>query len=154
MGKELLNSDKELLLKDLCARLPYGVKAVLKQTNCHNSTKHEVNEKDVYSFRTGRPLEEDYGQHDYYKVIVTDIKPYLFPMSSMTVEQRCKVQNLLPNNCDISFKNQKITFHNEEGSIQLDKLEKLFNFFNLYHIDYRGLIPMGLAIDATGLNIY
>ena len=26
MKKELLNSDKELLLKDLCARLPYGVK--------------------------------------------------------------------------------------------------------------------------------
>lgn len=125
---------KELLLKDLCARLPYGLKAVLKQTNCHNSTKHKVSEKDIYSFRTGKPLEEDYGQHDYYKVIVTDIKPYLFPLSSMNNEQR--------------------TSHNFLKHSAHANPIKLIDWYNKNHFDYRGLIPMGLANDATNLNIY
>ena len=130
--------DKELLLKDLCARLPYGVKAVLKQTNCHNSTKHKVSEKDIYSFSTGRPLEEDYGQHDYYKVIVTDIKPYLFPFSSMTEEQQKEWKSLM-------IKDQfGILYYTVES----------YDYLYKNHIDIRGLIPMGLALDATGLNIY
>lgn len=129
--------EKELLLKDLCARLPYGVKAVLKQTNCHNSTKHKVSEKDIYSFSTGRPLEEDYGQHDYYKVIVTDIKPYLFPFSSMTTKQKAELSMLVVGVEDI-FKSFLIEVE----------------FYHKHHLDYRGLIPMGLAVDATGLNIY
>ena len=101
------------------------------------------------------PFAVMYGDSDKLEDIldITNIKPYLFPLSSMILEQRCKVQDLLPNNCDISFKNQKITFYNE-GNIQLEQLKKIFNFFNLYHIDYRGLIEKGLAIDATGLNIY
>jgi hypothetical protein len=129
--------DKDLLLKDLCARLPYGVKAVLKRTNCHKSTKHKVNEKDIYSFRTGKPLEEDYGQHDYYKVIVTDIKPYLFPLSSMTKEQKAELAMLVVGVVD-SFKSFMIEVE----------------FYHKHHIDYIGLIEKGLAIDATGLNIY
>lgn len=128
---------KDLLLRDLCARLQYGVKAVLKQTNCHDSTKHKVNEKDIYSFRTGKPLEDDYGQHDYYKVIVTDIKPYLFPLSSMTPKQKAELSILVED---------------EEGLFKLFLIE--VEFYHKHHIDYRGLIPKGLAIDATGLNIY
>lgn len=142
--------EKEILLKDLCGRLSYGVKC-----------SFWVND-DVYEITGINPTccgaSEIQATHIKSSINgdfrLNNCKPYLFPMSSMTVEQRCKVQNLLPNKCDISFKNQKITFYNEGESIELDKLEKLFNFFNLYHIDYRGLIPMGLAIDATGKNIY
>ena len=68
----MTQEQKDLLLKDLCGRLPYGVKAVLTRTNCRDSV-NKVSEKDIYSFRTGRPLEEDHGQHDYYRVVVTDI---------------------------------------------------------------------------------
>ena len=131
--------NKDLLIRDLCARLPYGVKAVLKRTNCHNSSKHKVNEKDIYSFRTGKPLEEDYGQHDYYKVVVTDIKPYLFPLSSMTDEQYKVYHELIGG----MF-----------GTSVLINFEVLTDFFHANHFDYRGLIKKGLAIDATGLNIY
>ena len=134
----MIQAEKYLLLKDLCARLPYGVKG-----NYQNSDD-ELLRKVTIMYRY---LEPD------GLVMTGDIKPYLFPLSSMTVEQRCKVQNLLPNNCEISFKNQKITFY-DEGNIQLEQLEKIFNFFNLFHFDYRGLIEKGLAIDATGLNIY
>jgi hypothetical protein len=134
----MTQEQKDLLLKDLCARLPYGVKG------CYQNSDDELLRKVTIMYR--------YLEHGGM-VMTGDIKPYLIPLSSMTVEQRCKVQNLLPNHCDISFKNQKITFY-DEGNIQLEQLEKVFNFFNMHHIDYRGLIPMDLAIDATGLNIY
>ena len=130
-----MTKEKELLLQDLSARLPYGVKVKFNNINILSLGTHT---------RVG----------EYVTDVIEPCQPYLFPLSSMTVEQRCKVQNLLPDNCDISFKNQKITFYDEGGSIQLDKLEKLFNFFDLWHIDYRGLIQMGLAIDATDKNIY
>jgi hypothetical protein len=40
------------------------------------------------------------------------------------------------------------------GTSAIINFEALEDFFNKNHIDYRGLIPMGLAIDATGKNIY
>ena len=61
------------------------------------------------------------------------IKPYLFPISSMTEEQKLEYYGTFSLSGDIS------------GSI---------DFYNKHHLDYRGLIPMGLAIDATGKNIY
>lgn len=160
--------EKDLLLKDICGRLPYGVKAVLKRTNCHNSTKHKVNEKDIYSFRTGKPLEEDYGQHDYYKVIVTDIKPYLFPLSNITEEQK---KDLLLT--VVGKEGLKLFSVTKDGIVSNDKSEQsLYNFsfnnvefsnetteayidwLNKNHFDYRGLIEKSLALDASGLNIY
>ena len=135
----MTQEDKDLLLKDLCSRVPYRVK-------CKYDDRLIVNTLSVDFF-----WEKIEGYERYVnctrKYDIENIKPYLFPLSSMTVEQMCKVQNLLPDNCDISFKNQKITFY-DEGNIQLEQLEKVFNFFNMHHIDYRGLIPMGLANDA------
>lgn len=66
---------------------------------------------------------------------VSKIKPYLFPlsMSSMTEEQK---EDMVKSSCGI-------------GS---DK--NVFDWYNKNHFDYRWLIPMGLAKDATGLNIY
>jgi hypothetical protein len=135
----MTQEEKDLLLKDLCGRLPYGVKI-------------SVNNK--VEILDGIGVLDNVAEYGSFLASdIEEVKPYLFPLSSMTTEQMWKVQNLLPNNCEISFKNQKITFY-DEGNIQLEQLEKVFNFFNLFHIDYRGLIEKGLAIDATGLNIY
>lgn len=127
--------DKELLLRDLCARLPY--KVIVEFISYEGDTSPwfgKLSCKDLDCFI-----------HD---VEYIEIKPYLRPLSSMSVEHRCKVQNLLPDNCEISFKNQKITFYGECNNIQLEQLEKVFNFFNLFHFDYRGLIEKGLALEA------
>jgi len=64
--------DKELLLKDLCARLPYKCKykASKKITHWHKLT---LNTRTI-----------DKIIDDYYD----EIKPYLRPMSSMTEEER------------------------------------------------------------------
>lgn len=118
---------KELLLKDLCARLPYGIKFLRESWNYEWDQELSVIEvledidKDGYINRT--------------KVYnVEDIKPYLFPLSSMTEEQQLDLTKFVANG--INGKNI------------------LYDWYNKNHFDYRGLIPMGLAIDATGLNIY
>lgn len=133
----------ELLLKDLGARLPYGVK----------SEYHYIQD-----IENGKIIDiNSFGRVniDGHIKDICDIKPYLFPLSSMTGEQIWKAQNLLPDKCEISFENSEIRFYGEDcHKIKLEQLEKLFNLFNMWHLDYRGLIPMGLAIDATGLNIY
>jgi hypothetical protein len=71
-----------------------------------------------------------------------EVKPYLFPLSSMTEEQKREF--------DISMDMGYAAAYNAE----INCANRMIDFFNKYHLDYRGLIPMGLAIDATGLNIY
>lgn len=128
----MIQENRELLLKDLCSRLPYGV--IVKDRNgIHKLTNGNTEFTDL--LYNGK----------------CNIKPYLFPLSSMTLEQRCKVSYIIP---EISIAKQKIIFYDNGGSVKLEQLDKLFNFFNLHHIDYRGLIEKGLANDATGLNIY
>lgn len=73
----------------------------------------------------------------YCSAVIEDFTPYLFPLSGMTPKQKAELSMLVVGVGDI-FK----TF--------LIEVE----FYHKHHIDYRGLIPMGLAIDATGLNIY
>lgn len=80
--------------------------------------------------------ELDWKEFDGF-VGVEYCKPYLFPMSSMTEEQSIEYINLCERLCPAS------TYSME-----------MIDWFHKNHFDYRGLIPMGLAIDATGLNIY
>ena len=86
----------------------------------------------VYSERFA--VEVLVGYYDY------EIKPYLFPLSSMTEEQTEELIKLI--NTDQN--------DNNEFMRSLCRIE----FYHKNHFDYRGLIEKGLAIDATGLNIY
>ena len=123
----MTQENKELLFKDLCARLPYGVKFLRESWNFEWDQELSVIEvledidKDGYINRT--------------KVYnVEDIKPYLFPLSSMTEEQEKEWLYTLSSDYHITY--------------------DTVDWLNKNHFDYRGLIPMGLAIDATNLNIY
>lgn len=133
----MTQEQKDLLLKDLCARLHYGVKIQSTEENIITLTgiilpNHYSTINGVYSF-------------DCYPM-----KPYLFPLSSMTEEQK--------NDCPIGETNLNIIKDNLGcyGIIEIPwRLSFLFiDWCNKNHFDYRGLIPMGLANDATGLNIY
>ena len=136
----MTQNEKDLLIKDLCARLPYNVKV---QDTYYNSFEPatiwllDLNAQKVRLF-----ADEGYQSIEY-------IKPYLFPLSSMTEEQK--------NDCPINETNLNIIKSNiGYGIIEMPwRLSYLFiDWCNKNHFDYRGLIPMGLAIDATGLNIY
>ena len=121
--------NKELLLKDLCARLPYGIKFLRESWNYEWDQEQSVIE-----------VLEDIDKDGYInntKVYnVGDIKPYLFPMSSMTEEQKSQY----------NFYLTRIVFA-YDASLLIDWLNK-------NHFDYRGLIRKGLALDATNLNVY
>lgn len=118
----MTKEDKDLLLHDLCARLPYRVRG-----NYQNSDDELLRRVTIVY----RYLEPN-GM-----VMTGDIKPYLFPISSMTSKQRAELSMLVANEYDMlkSF---------------LIEIE----FYHKHHFDYRGLIEKGLAIDATGKNIY
>ena len=130
--------DKELLLKDLCARLPYGVKVSIDDTQWCDFCKdipYKITLENSYRILSG--------------VRLGFVKPYLFPLSSMTEEQK--------NDCPIDETNLNIIKSNiGYGIIEIPwQLSYLFiDWCNKNHFDYHGLIPMGLSIDATGKNIY
>ena len=132
MEKELLNTfDKELLLKDLCARLPYGIKFLRESWNYEWDQELSVIE-----------VLEDIDKDGYInntKVYdVGDIKPYLFPMSSMTDEQKQEYLHITER-----------WMHESSYSIG-DSVDWL----NAHYFDYRGLIEKSLALDATNLGVY
>jgi hypothetical protein len=116
----MTQEDKELLLKDLCARLPYG------------TLVYAQNADDWYDDEISTQVLSDAINEDYV------IKPYLFPLSSMTEEQKRDYQYITER------------WMNDPTYTIGDS----FDWLNKNHFDYRGLIEKGLAIDATGLSIY
>ena len=131
----MTQENKELLLKDLCARLPYDVIVDYAHNayNVHKGYYIKHDSKCILScylldvFISPRLNEE--GEY---------IKPYLFPLSSMTNEQKQEYQYITER-----------WMYDSSYSIS-DSIDWL----NVHHFDCRGLIEKGLAIDATGLNIY
>ena len=128
----MTQEDKELIFKELCARLPYHVK-------CKIWLKDGTTEEGLLD------LHHNYGnvlQDVFYYNKIKDIKPYLFPLSSMTEEEKEEYCQL-----------QQRVIYNSKGVINEDVM-KYINWCYKKHLDINNLIPMELAIDATGLNIY
>ena len=117
--------DKELLLQDLCARLPYGV--ILNTPNGNKSLLALVKSKkyntiieyDDYCGNENNISEWKGGDVEF-------VKPYLRPMSSVTEKEE---KELIDHFCNHRY-------------------AQYFDVCNKYHIDYRGLIEKGLAIEA------
>lgn len=138
--------NKNLLLQDLCARLPYGVKCQIKGEEDFEPLKLKsfIQGKGFYAF--------DFYIKENSSLTFKELdefKPYLFPLSSMTEEQKRKYNSL---------RNFVPTYHYEYGDIVedtelYDNWESI-DYLIANHFDYRGLIEMGLAIDATDKNIY
>ena len=135
--------DKKLLIKDLCARLPYDVK-VLYDNKVYNidyvsGTYEEIKLDDIYT---------------NYTLNISVVKPYLFPLSSMTSEQLFEVQEMLGKN-EIEIEDGFLRIvDSDRNTISYLEILALLEWFYKNHFDINGLIPIGLAIDATGLNIY
>ena len=123
---------KELLIKDLCARLPYNV-------ICQVEFKEDGKYNSKVMLLSGIFTDEAYFTTKGGSIYSNKYKPYLFPLSSMTEEQSKVYHELIDGMFETSA---------------LINFEVLTDFFNANHLDYRGLIKKGLAIDATGLNIY
>ena len=118
----MTQEEKDLLLDDLCARLSHGVKI-------------QVNDK-IETLDSIDILDKVVGYASFLASDLEEVKPYLFPLSSMTEKQKKHLFAIFEDESD-------------------DVVEyKVVDFYNKNHLDYRCLIEKGLAIDATGLNIY
>lgn len=143
--------DKELLYRDLCSRLPYGVKILAKYVDGSDAKEKEgkgrlalIDSDLVVAF-----IDEIEDNNSFTYIALHEVKPYLFPMSSMTEEQKREYNSL---------RDFVPTYHYEFGDI-VEDTELYDNFESIdyliaNHFDYRGLIPMELAIDCTNLDIY
>lgn len=142
-NKIMTQNENELLLKDLSARLSYGVKISIPDLWTQELEIEVLDE--IFKGDDGIYRVNSKGQCIKY------IKPYLFPISSLTNEQK----NDFPFESSLlnAFINGYISLFEDE-ELTVDDIIRMMDWFNQKHIDYRGLIPMGLAIDATGLNIY
>ena len=132
----MTQENKDLLLRDLCARLLYNV---ICQVEFKEDGKY--NSKDM--LLSGIFTDEAYFTTKGGSVYSNEYKPYLFPLSSMTEEQYDELY------IDSRVKNDSIDILDALAN-DMDTIDWL----NKNHFDYRGLIEKGLAIDATGLNIY
>jgi hypothetical protein len=145
---------KNLLIKDLTARLSYGVKCKILGTNetkILSSVRHDW-ENTLFDF-----WEDDRKIQYDYQLYLSEFKPYLFPLLSMTEEQKEELFfNYIHN--DIYFDDFTDYFLAGELwhdiCVSIDSLPGLIDWLNKNHLDYRGLIEKGLALDATRLNIY
>lgn len=145
-----MTQEDSLLLKDLCGRIPYGVKALYYDPEEECETYDEVEG----IFNDGQV---DIGE---YGLSIWKIKPYLFPLSSMSTSERNEIVDLLGCDFPWSISEGKLTWtvggsvESELFELTIDQLERLMYIFNSRHYDYRGLIGKRLANDATGLGIY
>lgn len=142
----MTQNEKELLLKDLSARVPYDVKIrveypFLKEEEWHPEI---LCWSDLLRLCVANT-----------SIILEEFKPYLFPMSSMTDEQKSYLY--YNTKFDVDRYGDLITkFDEDDNYLYTDLYDYLsiIDWLNKNHFDYRGLIEKGLAIDCTDLDIY
>ena len=158
----MTQEDKQLLLKDLCARLPYNV--ICK---CYHTEFDEWDGKPFVAIynETLRNIDANgaflAGGFSYE---IDEIKPYLRTMSSMTEEESKEISILygIKDILSIKIKDEYIEVVVDDGvcsteirTIWYDEIIssiEIFDLLNVHHFDYRGLIPKGLAIEVTKEN--
>ena len=130
----MTQEDKMLLIKDLSSRLPYAVH--IQHINGFSGTLYDISMHHKYdendNIYDAICCTDFFGDGD--SITIEHFKPYLFPLSSMTKEQEKERLYTLSSDYNITY--------------------DTVDWLNKNHFDYRGLIEKGLAIDATGLNIY
>lgn len=143
----MTQEDKKLLLKDLCARLPYGVKVQVYYEDIAGSGYFD---ETVWIIDNDEP----FHVNDSW---IENIKTYLRPISSMTEEEVDNLFKILDINEDLATEWLKV---NDIGIIRLFtqqgkdfyEIAEAMDYLNSIHIDYRGLIEKSLAIDVTKEN--
>lgn len=150
----MTQNEKDLLMKDLCARLQYGVKCQVQEDEyiyIGTLCRIEVDNKNGHLL----DFVETISGLDC-QVYLTEVKPCLFPLSSLTKEHRNIISNKIR---EIQINNPPFGRIHDSGTDNLLNnitlcAQWLINYYIENHFDYNGLIEKGLAIDATGLNIY
>ena len=137
----MTQEDKQLLLKDISARLPYGVKCIVTKSRTEEGQKGDVGKigwvslEGVDCIGDREPFFSEFG----------NFKPYLIPLSSMTEEQKKYITDRWGINDEFDF---EINPDWGEYFVELGDIVDFIDWLNKNHFDYRGLIEKGLAIEA------
>ena len=137
----MTQEDKQLLLKDLSARLPYGVKCIVTKSRTEEGQKGDagkigwVSLEGVDCIGDREPFFSEFG----------NFKPYLIPLSSMTEEQKKYITDRWGINDEFDF---EINPDWGEYFVELGDIVDFIDWLNKNHFDYRGLIEKGFAIEA------
>lgn len=133
----MVQKEKDLLLKDLCSRLPYGVKLQIKDLS--NPLLGDKGIRKLASVLPTRGAVEYDIQGSNFGVTVECVKPYFRPLSSMTEEEREEFRKV---GGIMSYSPQHDTWAISAFA------PEAYDWLNKKMFDYRGLIPMGLALEA------
>lgn len=133
----MTNKEIELLLQDLSGRLPYGVKFHYFSEFADGEDPEFDNTIAVLDMADWQILDEDHEEW----IRVRQIMPYLRPMSSMTSKEWCEY-------CDASLEDEKSWVMAGNREFKFTPIHHREEYLNSHHFDYRGLIPMGLALKA------
>lgn len=145
----MTQKNKDLLLKDLCARLPYGIICKCTYPVNNETTDGEdvlfTNDYEIEGIRRAgagfagdRRWYEIRFDGETYDIDDDGIKvvPYLRPMSSMTEEEEKEY-------AEIVVKSQDCSYINNESATTI-----VNDWYLSKGFDVRGLIPKGLALEA------
>lgn len=153
----MTREEKQLLLADICARLPYGVKA---QVLGWDEEKGEVEVPlKIYSINTDGYVYFETNDYNVNYLPVEDCRLYLRPMSSMTEEEKRTLQSFYP----MSFGNKYLDLDKETIELYecnstmefyLDDSVQMVDFCRKNHLDCYGLIKKDLALSTNEFNPY
>ena len=123
----MTQEEKQLLLKDLCARLPYRINVLTEDNDKGHIVGVDDTENGVFEIH----IIED-GDSYTCDESIEKFKPYLRPISSMTEEEKKELNNVL-----------EFQYYSDDSCMC-----ESTDWLNAHHIDYRGLIEKGLALEA------
>ena len=145
----MTREEKELLIKDLSSRLPYGVKIRVEYPFLEEK---DWGPENLYGLDLRKEV------HAGTSVRIEEFKPYLRPMTSMTEEEKRELEHIseeyFGKALDKQFQESLSSNINEGEVLEYIASSVIVDWLNAHHFDYRGLIEKRLDIDATGLNIY
>ena len=147
MGKNKEN----ILFADLVARIPYNVKVEVEIWD-NESESSKMTALPIYSINSDKYFYVCTDE-DELQIHIDEIRPYLRKMSSMTEKEfyeLCELGVSLP-----PFKDYygQMQYYGSGGEwsivdVKIEDIIKYVNYLNAHHFDFRGLIPMGLALEA------
>lgn len=143
----MVQEEKQLLLIDLSALLPYKVKIMIRNNDIRTVRAVDMVEGIVHFVESDSI--SPFGVHIEHPMTFRQVvKPYLRPMSSMTDKEKEELKEE----------------HKKDERIYAEVIERIANgdehargtavphfaadWCNKYHFDYRGLIPMGLELEV------
>ena len=139
---EMNAEDKDIIMKELCTRLPYGVKVYRGRI----LNVVSVRPWDVYPVNAVALGADDYMPGNYQ---ISDVVLCLRPISSMTEIEEKEFNEILEEVYDFTFRMEELM---EELTMQKTIPYRAFDWLNQHDFDYRGLIARGLAVDLDSIQ--